>query len=179
MENAPSTAVDQDTANKLKEVKELVDHVYALKLKSDIAEKEYNAAKNRLAEIMEKAEIEKMAGDECNASLNLKNSVSFPKEPSEKLQLLEYVIERDNEAVDMVEKQVILEGALDGLKKFFKHCPTAARMLAFNPQSFNSWYNAEIEAQAKAGNFEVEIPTVKPYEYYSVGLRKKATRKKK
>ena len=177
MENAPTKPNDNAVAEKLKEVKELVDHVYALKLAADIKDKEYQAAKNRLSEIMEKAEIEKVVGDDCNASLNLKNSVSFPKEPSDKLTLLTYVVERDNEAE--ADKELAAKRAIENLQEFFNACPTAAKMLTFNANSFNSWYNAEIEAHAKAGNFEVEIPTLKPYEYYSVGLRKKAKKKVK
>jgi len=158
-------------ASKLKEIKELVDHVYNLKLISDKAEKEYNSAKNRLAEIMEKAEIDKMAGDECNASLTLKTSVSFPKEEDGKVAIAEYIASQDNPELEPKR----IEEAVNNL---FHLSPTLLKMFTINARSFSSWATAEIERKASEGEFEFQLPAVKPYEYYSVGLRKRSDRKK-
>lgn len=172
MENAPATS-NTDAAAKLKEIKELVDLTYKLKKESDLAEKAYNKAKGKLAEIMENAECDKMSGDECNASLKLKTSVTLPKEHHLKLQVLEYMAKADNEQNEEGGKEVI-----QTLNKLFKLSPTLADKLTIHAGSFSSWHTAEIERKAAEGDFEFKVPAVSPYEYYSVGLRARAQRKK-
>ena len=166
MENAPATS-NTEASQKLKEIKELVDLVYSLKIEADAKEKAFQAAKNRLSEIMEKAEVDKMAGDECNASLTLKTSLSFPKEDYEKLEMTKYIASQDLDD----EKEV--ETLVEKLKLF----PTVLKMFTMNARTFSSWATAETERKALDGDFEFKLPVVKPYEYYSVGLRKRATKK--
>ncbi len=152
----------QTSAETLKEIKELVDEVYSLKLANDVAEKAYKDAKNKLSDIMEHAEVDKMAGDTCNASLALKTSVSCPKEDDKKLALFEYLAAKDcPEDVDIL-KNVLLDS------------PTLLRMLTINAKTFSSWHDKEVEAKAVEGDFEFKVPAVEPYDYYSVGLRKRS-----
>jgi hypothetical protein len=140
-------------AETLKEIKELVDHVYSLKIESDRTEKEYQVAKGRLAEIMENAEVDKMAGDNCNASLSLKSSVTVPKEDHLKRDLFNYITTEHGEDV-------------------------LFSMLTINPRSFSSWHGKEVERKMIEGELEFKLPMVTPYEYFSVGLRKRATKSK-
>lgn len=147
-ENLPDKSQSAET---LKRIKQLVDHVYKLKLEADRADKEYNKAKSELAEIMEQAEVEKMQGDTCNASLALKTSVTVPKDDADKKVLFDY-IEKEHG------KDVLF------------------RMLTINARTFSSWHQKEIESKIEEGELEFEVPAVKPYEYYSVGLRKRAVK---
>lgn len=153
---------EQTSSEVLKEIKDLVDEVYSLKLAADVAEKTYNAAKNKLSDIMEKAEVDKMQGDNCTASLSLKSSVSCPKEDYKKVELFKYLAEKDVEKND-VEK----------VKQALVACPTLLAMLTINARTFSSWHNKEVEAKALEGDFEFKLNMVEPYEYYSVGLRKR------
>lgn len=141
-------------AAKLKEIKELVDKVYSLQLKSKAAEKEFNTAKGLLSEIMEEAEVDKMAGDNCNASLALKTSVSVPKEDHLKKELFDYITKEHGATV-------------------------LFSMLTINPRTFSSWHGEEIKRLVvELDDLEAKVPAVSPYEYYSVGLRKRAVKAK-
>lgn len=143
-----------EAAQKLKEIKELVDHVYSLKLTADLADKAYQKAKNTLSEIMEEAEVDKMAGDQCNASLALKTSVSVPKEDHLKKELFDYITKEHGQ-------QVLFS------------------MLTINPRTFSSWHGEEIKRLVvEQDDLEAKVPAVSPYEYYSVGLRKRAVKAK-
>jgi len=148
----------QTSAETLKEIKELVDEVYSLKLANDVAEKKYKEAKNRLSEIMKNAEVDKMAGDTCNASLSLKTSVSCPKD--------KYLAAKDGAEVG--------EGVTPAFITDLANHPTLLRMLTINAKTFSSWHDKEIEAKAQAGDYEFKLSMVEPYDYYSVGLRKRS-----
>lgn len=163
MTDLPTT---QTSAEVLKEIKELVDKVYSLKLESDVAEKNYKAAKNELSGIMKNAEVDKMAGDTCNASLALKTSVSCPKDDADKLAIFEYLAAKD----------IVTDEAGSDLKTILLKRPTLLAMLTINARTFSSWHDKEIEAKAKEGDFEFKVPAVEPYDYYSVGLRKRAAK---
>jgi len=156
----------QTSAETLKEIKELVDEVYSLKLANDVAEKKYKEAKNRLSEIMKNAEVDKMAGDTCNASLSLKTSVSCPKEDDKKLALFKYLAAKDGAEVG--------EGVTPAFITDLANHPTLLRMLTINAKTFSSWHDKEIEAKAQAGDYEFKLSMVEPYDYYSVGLRKRS-----
>ena len=153
------------SAETLKEIKELVDEVYALKIAADEAEKKYKNAKNKLSNIMENADVDKMQGDDCTASLALKTSVSCPKDDVNKLKLFKYLAEKDPEICG------------DDITKYLAKSPTLLSMLTINAKTFSSWHNKEIELKAEEGDFEFKLDMVEPYEYYSVGLRKRAARK--
>jgi len=158
-----STANIQNSAaaEKLKEIKELTDKVYSLKLKADESEAAYKKAKNDLSAIMEEAGVDKMQGDTCTASLALKSSVSCPKDDANKLELFMYLVGEDVQL-------------RNHLKDIAFDCPQLFRMLTINAKTFSSWHQKEVEAQVKAGNFEFKLDMIEPYEYYSVGLRKRA-----
>lgn len=142
---------DANASEKLKEIKELVDEVYRLKEVVAQAEKEFKDAKNRLTDIMQTAEVDKMSGNECTASLQLKESVTVPKEDTFKKQLFDYIK---------------LEHGSDVLFS----------MLTINPRTFSSWYTKEVEQKALEGDLEFKLDMLSPYEYYSVGLRKRPTK---
>ena len=135
----------------LKSIKEKVDQLYALKMLSDKAEKAYKDAKNDLSKIMEDAEVEKMQGDSCTVNLALKTSVSVPKDHSLKHKLFSYIKENAGEEV-------------------------LRDMLTINARTFSSWHNKEVEAKALEGDFEFKLSMVEPYEYFSVGLRKRTVK---
>lgn len=132
----------------LKEIKEKADRVYALKLASDKAEKEYKEAKNELVLIMSHAECDKMQADTVTASLLQKSSVSVPKEHDKKKKVFEYI-----------EKEYGKEVLFD--------------MLTINAKSFSSWYTAEQKKHIEAGAFDWQLDEIKPHEYESLGLRKR------
>lgn len=138
----------------LRKIKELTDHVYELKLIQDKAEKTYKAEKAKLCEIMESAEVDKMQGDTCTASLSLKSSVSVPKEHASKKELFDYI------------KKTYSEDVLFD-------------MLTINARTFGSWYTAEINKKALEGEFDFKLDMLNPHEYYSIGLRKRAVKKDK
>ena len=133
----------------LKKIKELVDEVYSLKLETSVLEKKYNEKKNELAKIMEESEVDKMAGDDCTASLTLKSSVTVPKDESDKRALFDYI--KTNHGEDAL-----------------------FSMLTINARTFSSWHDKEVEAKANEGDFEFKLSMLKPYEYFSVGLRKRS-----
>jgi hypothetical protein len=141
-----------DASAKLKEIKELTDHVYDLQQKAKLAETEFKAAKAKLCEIMENAEVEKMQGETCTASCGLKSSVSVPKDHADKKRLFDYITNNHS-------KEVLFD------------------MLTINARTFSSWYTAEEKIAIENGNFEFSIDGIKPHEYYSVGLRKRAVKK--
>jgi hypothetical protein len=132
----------------LKEIKELADEVYAKKLASDKAEKEYKEAKNKLVEVMVHAEVDKMQADTVTASVLRKSSVSVPKEHDKKKKVFDYIKNEYGESV-------------------------LFDMLTINARSFSSWYTAEVEKQVQAGQFDWQLDEIKPHEYESLGLRKR------
>lgn len=135
-------------AEQAKKLKELADKVYQAKQKADEAEKAYKELKSELLNIMEAAEIDKVQGDSCTISLQLKSSVTVPKDNSKKKELFEYI------------------------KK--EHGPEVLdTMLTINARSFSSWYSKEQEAKMLQDNFDWTVADIKPYEYYSLGIRKR------
>jgi len=145
MEEQNNSALMAEQAKKLKE---LADKVYQAKQKADEAEKAYKELKSELLNIMEAAEIDKVQGDSCTISLQLKSSVTVPKDNSKKKELFEYI------------------------KK--EHGPEVLdTMLTINARSFSSWYSKEQEAKMLQDNFDWTVADIKPYEYYSLGIRKR------
>lgn len=136
------------SAEVLKEIKEKVDNLYNLKLISDKAEKEYKNAKNELASILEDAEVDKVQGDTATVSLALKTSVTVPKDEFEKQELFDYINSKYGAGV-------------------------LHTMLTINARSFSSWFNKEVEAKVNEGDLEPNIANIKPYEYYSLSMRKR------
>lgn len=144
-----SLNTENTTAEVLKEVKHKVDNLYRLKQLADKAEKEYKDAKNELSKIMEESEIDKIQGDECSVSLQLKSSATVPKDPKDKESLFNYIKENYNDTV-------------------------LQDMLTINARTFSSWVTAELDKLVTNGIIEPKIPGVNPYEYYSLGMRKRS-----
>jgi hypothetical protein len=136
-------------AQALNDIKVLVDTVYNLKKLADEAEKKFKDAKNKLAEIMEEAEVDKMQGDECNVSLKLKSSVSVPKDHKDKQDLFDYIKNEYDESV-------------------------LFDMITINAMTFSSFYNAEVEKKVNEGNFDWTLPMLKPHDRMSLGIRKRS-----
>lgn len=147
--SSPEATTSADT---LKEIKEKVDRVYALKLKSAKAEKEFKDAKNELAKLLEDSKVDKMQGDDCTVSLLQKSSVQFPKDEAGKKKAFDYIRKEFGETV-------------------------LQEMLTVNANSFNSFYNAEVERKAAEGDYEPDIAGLKPFTYFSLGIRKRAKKK--
>lgn len=138
----------EEQSKALKEIKQLADKVYALKLAADAAEKEYKDAKGRLVEIMVHAEVDKMQADTVTASVSMKSSVSVPKEHDKKKRVFDYI-------ENTYGKEVLFD------------------MLTINARSFSSWYTAEQKKHIEAGAFDWQLDEIKPHEYESLGLRKR------
>jgi hypothetical protein len=153
---------NKELSSTLKEIKELTDTVYRLKLEAEKADKAYSSAKMKLAEIMENAEVDKIQGDDCAASLSLKQSVSVPKDNKDKLDLFSYM---GGEKVKT------------HLEELAKLSPDLFTKLTINARTFSSWYTEETKQKVLEGEFDFKLPMVKPHEYYSVGLRKRAVKK--
>lgn len=148
-----STEINSASAQALKKVKELVNETYAAKIKADEAEAYYKKLKTELLDLMETSEIDTFEADACKAYCKPKSSVTMPKDISQKLQVFDYI--RANHGEEVLNT-----------------------MLTINPKSFNSWFNAEAEAALAEGNLDFNLADIKPYEYFSVSFRKKATAKK-
>lgn len=136
-------------AEVLKEIKEKVDKLYELKVKSDEAEKLYKDAKNELTDILEKAGVDKVQGDTCTVSLQLKTSCSVPKDLAKKKELFQYI--KDNHGEEVLRT-----------------------MLTINARTFSSWHDKEIESKIEeTGDVEFKLGMVEPYSYFSLGMRKR------
>jgi len=149
MENEVLSVDNQVMAEQAKKLKELADAVYKAKQAADEYEKKYKELKGELLNIMESAEIEKVQADNCTISLQLKSSVTVPKSNEQKKQLFNYIKEEHGQEV------------LDSL-------------LTINARSFSSWFTKEQEAKMQAGDFDWTVADIKPYEYYSLGIRKRS-----
>ena len=141
------------SAQVLKDIKEKADRLYALKMVSDLAEKDYKNAKNELSEIMEKAGVDKIIGDDCSISLALKSSCSVPKDMAAKQVVFNYITTTYND--------VVLQG-----------------MLTINSRTFSSWVTKEVEKKNNEGDLDFKVPGTEPYQYYSLGMRKRAPKSK-
>lgn len=137
-----------ESAEVLARVKDLVDRTYLAKLAVDEAEKKLSELKQELTELMSTAEIDKFIGDHATATCTLKTNVTLPKEVTGKRNVFKYI-------TDTYGNEVLEE------------------MLTINPKSFASWYDAEVKKHVVEGNLDFKIEGVKPYEYYSVGFRKR------
>jgi len=157
--NAPKS-----DAGTLKKIKELVDKCFLLKAEADAAEKKFKAAKNELSDIMTNAEVDKITGDNCSASLALKTSVSCPKEDAKKIELFTYLAEKDCNEENKKPKW---------LAKILIESPTLLNMLTINASTFSSWHDKEIASKVAEGEIDFKLPMVEPYSYYSVGFRKR------
>lgn len=137
-----------ENAEVLKRVKDLVNATYQAKLAVDAAEDLHSKLKQELTELMSTAEIDKFIGDEATATCKLKSNVTVPKDIVGKRNVFNYIKETYG--------QEVLE-----------------EMLTINPASFSSWFNNEVEKNVAEGNLDFQIEGVKPYEYFSVGFRKR------
>lgn len=140
-----------ELAANLKEINDLANEAYAAKVEAGIAEQKAKDLKNKLSALMETAGVDKISASDCTVSGAMKTSVSVPKDMASKLELFNYIG-----------------------KKYGKEVLEA--MLTINPRSFSSWHDKEIEAEAQKGNLEFKLEMLSPYEYYSVGFRKKASK---
>lgn len=151
---------DKDASNKLKQIKELADRVYQLNVLAQQAEKNFSKEKARLLEIMKDAEVDKIQGDEATCSVTIKHSVSFPKEAATKKEVFNYIENKYG-------SDVLFE------------------MLTINAASFSSFFTKEAEAYAiealEKGKDDINfsIGEVKPFERYSLSIRKRVSRAKK
>ena len=93
-----------------------------------------------------------MQGDFCNVSLALKTSCSVPKEAAAKARLFNYITTAHG-------KDVLDE------------------MLTINARTFSSWVDKEVEAKNKEGDIDFKLDMLAPYDYYSLGMRKRAVKK--
>lgn len=150
-----SLAADKSETNAgvLKDIKDSVDHLYQLKLAADDAEKNYKDAKNELSKLLEDSGVDKMTGDLCTVTLQLKTSCTTPKDNLAKAELFKYI--EENYGFTVLQS-----------------------MLTINSRSFSAWHAIEIEKRIEeTGDIEFKLPMVEPYEYYSLGIRKRTIKK--
>lgn len=138
-----------ELAASLKEINDLAHEAYEAKIAASEAEEKAKALKNRLAQLMESAGVDKISADNCTVSGKVKTSVTVPKDLKNKLELFDYI--RNNYSEEVLNS-----------------------MLTINARTFSSWHDKEVEQKVQAGEIDFKLDMVTPYEYYSVGFRKKA-----
>jgi len=140
-----------ELAANLKEINDLANEAYAAKVKASEADQKAKDLKNKLSALMETAGVDKISASDCTVSGAMKTSVTVPKEMASKLELFNYISEKyGNEVLDA--------------------------MLTINARAFSSWHDKEVAAEAQQGNLDFKLDMLSPYEYYSVGFRKKGAK---
>lgn len=164
---------NEDQANlaeSLKEINDLANKAYQAKVEASEAEAKAKGYKSELTALMETAGVDKISADECTVSGKMKASTSVPKDHKDKIELFKYLMSLDN-------NEVVSEDIREITAKLSTNYPTLFSMLTINATSFNSWYAKEQEKQIELGNIDWKLPFINTYEYYSVGFRKKASKK--
>lgn len=157
-------------AESLKEINELANKAYEAKTEASTAEEKAKKYKAELTALMETAGVDKITADNCTVSGKMKASTSVPKDLNNKIELFKYLMSLDN-------NDTISEDIREITARLATAYPTLFSMLTINATSFNSWYNKEQEKQIALGNVDWKLDFLSRYEYYSVGFRKKATKK--
>ena len=138
-----------DLAASLKEINALANEAYRAKLAADEADARAKELKNKLSALMETAGVDKITADNCTVSGKIKSSVSVPKDLAAKKKLFDYI--KNNHGGEVLEA-----------------------MLTINARSFSSWHDKEVTSKIEAGLVDFKLEMVEPFEYYSIGMRKKA-----
>lgn len=143
-----TTEINENEAQALKNLKELINKTYAAKEAVSSAEALYKKLAAELTTLMESGEVDSFVADNCKVFCKPKSSVSFPKDVGTKSKVFDYIKNKYGEEV-------------------------LQEMITVNPRSFNSWYNSEAEAALSEGNLDFDLAGIKPYEYMSLSFRKK------
>ena len=142
-----------DLAASLKEINDLANDAYKASLEAKDYEQKAKDLKNKLAALMETAGVDKISASDCTVSGAMKTSCSVPKDAGDKKKLFDYI--RANHGQEVLDA-----------------------MLTINARSFSSWHDNEVAAEAQKGNLDFKLDMLSPYEYYTIGMRKKAKAKK-
>lgn len=139
-------------AEVLKTIKEKADEVYEMREKLSALEKEFKLKKAELLDIMVDAGVDKLQGDLCSVSAKPKTSVSCPKGEKEKSDFFQYI-------ATTYGKEVLND------------------MLTVNAKTLSAWHDRELEKKTREGDLDFKVPGLEPYNYNSLGITKRRTKK--